>query len=338
MAIGIFGFYSAMTIFIVPHMSLGAELTSDYHDRSRIFGIRHVVWTVGSILSLAGMALLSQAKAEGSAAVRETAFYLAIGVAIATAAMVAFAAIRLRERPEFQGRGGDKPFSAFADVWRNPHARLLVIVTLVENLGAATIGILTVYVAQYIVGRLDLAPVFILCYMIPSAASAPLWIPVSRRFGKKRLWIFSMLLTGFSFGGMFFLGEGDTLLIGALAASAGLAAGAGGTVSPSIQADVIDYDEYVTGERKEGAYFSAWNFVFKTAFGVTLMLTGYVLELAGYVPNAEQTETVKTALLSLYALYPFVCYMIGAAIFSRFSLDEEEHKMIRLELDRRAQL
>ena len=107
-------------------------------------------------------------------------------------------------------------------------------------------------------------------------------------------------------------------------------------VSPSIQADVIDYEEYVTGERKEGAYFSAWNFVFKTAFGITLMLTGWVLELAGYVPNVEQTETVKTALLSLYALYPFVCYMIGAAIFSRFSLGEEEHREIRAELDRRA--
>jgi GPH family glycoside/pentoside/hexuronide:cation symporter len=172
--------------------------------------------------------------------------------------------------------------------------------------------------------------------MIPSATSTPLWIPLSRRFGKKRLWLFAMILTAFSFGGMFFLGEGDTVLIMILAASAGLAAGAGGTVSPSIQADVIDYDEYVTGERKEGAYFSAWNFVFKTAFGVTLMLTGYVLEFAGYVPNAEQTETVKTALLSLYALYPFVCYMIGAAVFSRFSLGEEEHRTMRDELDRRA--
>ena len=34
MGVGVFGFYSAMTIFIVPHMSLGAELTADYHDRS----------------------------------------------------------------------------------------------------------------------------------------------------------------------------------------------------------------------------------------------------------------------------------------------------------------
>ncbi|MFT6644502.1 MAG: Na+/melibiose symporter-like transporter, partial [Patiriisocius sp.] len=40
MAVGVIGFYSAMTIFIVPHMSLGPELTSNYHERSRLYGLR----------------------------------------------------------------------------------------------------------------------------------------------------------------------------------------------------------------------------------------------------------------------------------------------------------
>ncbi len=335
MAVGVFGFYSAMTIFIVPHMSLGAELTNDYHDRSRIFGVRHIGWTIGSILALAGMALLIRAEGISSEASRDTASQLAIGVALFTAVLVGWAAVRLRERPEFQGRGAEHPFRAFADVWKNPHARLLLAVTLVENLGGATIGILTLYVAQYVVGAPDLAPVFILCYMVPSFASVPLWLPISRRVGKKRLWLSSMVLTAFSFGGMFFLGQGDTLLISALAISAGVAAGAGGTIAPSIQADVIDYDEYCTGERKEGTYFAAWNFVFKGSFGLTLMLTGYVLQLSGYQPNQEQTEAVKLALRSLYGLFPFACYLGAALLFSRFRLDEAEHTRIREALAKR---
>ena len=43
-----------MTIFFVPHMALGAELSNDYHERSRLFGLRRV-FTFGSILSLATM-------------------------------------------------------------------------------------------------------------------------------------------------------------------------------------------------------------------------------------------------------------------------------------------
>ncbi len=336
MAVSIFGFYSAMTIFIVPHMSLGAELTTDYHDRNRLFGIRHISWTLGSTLSLAAMALLISVEAESGAAVRQSAFQLGVGAALATASMLGFAAWFLRERPEFQGRGAQRPFAAFADVWKNQHARLLLIVTLVENLGGATIGILTLYIAQYIVGRPQLAPVFILCYMVPSIASVPLWIPISRRIGKKRLWVLAQTLTALSFGGMFFLQQGSVWLISMLAASAGVAAGAGGTVSPSIQADVIDFDEYNTGERKEGAYFSAWNFVFKSAFGITLMFTGYVLQFSGFQPNVEQTDTVKLALKTLYAIYPCVCYGVGALLLSRFSLNEDEYAVLRTELDRRS--
>ena len=60
------------------------------------------------------------------------------------------------------------------------------------------------------------------------------------------------------------------------------------------------------------------------------------LDLAGYVPNQPQTETVKTAILALYALFPLVCYLIGTLIFMRFSLGEEEHRRIRAALDARA--
>ena len=75
---------------------------------------------------------------------------------------------------------------------------------------------------------------------------------------------------------------------------------------------------------------------FPGQIGVTLFLTGWVLTLSGFQPNVEQTETAKLALLSLYALYPLVCYLIGTVIFMRFGLDEKEHTRIRHELDRRA--
>ena len=66
------------------------------------------------------------------------------------------------------------------------------------------------------------------------------------------------------------------------------------------------------GTSVEGAYFAAWNFVFKASFGVTLMLTGFVLSWSGFVPKAEQTETVKLSLRTLYAIYPLVCFVGGA--------------------------
>ena len=336
MTVGIFGFYSAMTIFIVPHTSLGAELTPDYFDRNRIFGVRHAGWMLGSAAAVGGMYMLIGARQESVEAVRDVAAELAVFVSIVTALTLAFTGLRLRERPDFQGRGARHPYGAFADVLRNPHARLLIIVYFVENLGAATISVLALYIAEYVIGAPELAPMLILSYMIPSIVSVPLWIPVSRLIGKKRLWLASMLLTGVSFGAMIFFGEGDILGICVFSALAGFSAGAGGTIAPSIQADVIDFDEYRTGERKEGAYFATWNLVYKSSTGITFLLAGLVLQVSGFVPNLEQTEDVKWALRTLFAGFPFVCYMVGSAIFSRFSLGEEEYARIRAELDRRA--
>ena len=104
------------------------------------------------------------------------------------------------------------------------------------------------------------------------------------------------------------------------------AAGCGGTVGPSIQGDVIDYDEFLTGERKEGSYFSAWSFVQKSATGVMLLLTGFVLQVVephangpgGEVPillySAERDEvrrangrsnySTRESLLTLCRLFP----------------------------------
>ena len=110
--------------------------------------------------------------------------------------------------------------------------------------------------------------------LVASIGFVPIWLPLSRRFGKKQLWIFSMLLTGVAFGGMFFLHENSIFLISVLAFLAGTAASCGAMVGPSIQADVIDYDEYLTGERKEGSYSAAGALVGKAAGALVVAAVG----------------------------------------------------------------
>lgn len=333
MGIAVLLFFTSMTAFVVPHTSLGAELSTSYHERTKIFGLRHMLWNSGSLLALIAMHQLIVGHN-----VRQTAFVISILAAAVTAALILWMFFALKERPEFQGRGESNPFVAFTDVLKNKYALLLLIVFFIESLGGATIGILTPYIAEYIVGRPDKTVIYILLYLIPSVLSVPLWVPLSRRIGKKAMWLFSMVVTGFGFGSMFFLfyleEAASDILISVLALICGLGAGSGAVVAPSIQADVIDYDEYLSGKRKEGTYFATWNFVFKSATGITLMLTGFVLSASGFVPNVEQNDTAKLALLTLYAIFPLVCYTVGAMIFNQFKLDESVYKTIRSSLDK----
>ena len=342
MMIAILSFYSAITLFNVPHMALGAELSEDYHERTRLFGVRHIGFTVGSILSLVSMSLLISEENSPTGDVRELAGNLAFLAVAAMSLMIFFSVSRLKENPEFQNRVNKNPFKAFRDVWVNPHAKILIIVLFIENLGGAVIGVLTLYVTQYIVEAPAWAPLIIFAYMLPSALSVPLWIPLSKRFGKIRLWVFSLALTGISFGGIFIIPFLDSvterlivMFIGATLG--GMAAGCGGAIGPSVKGDVIDYDEYLTGERKEGSYFAALNFVFKSATGIMLLVTGFVLQFSGFIPNQPQTMEVKIALISLYGLVPLVFYSLGAYLLhKKFTFGEKEHAAIKQQIKERA--
>ena len=84
-------------------------------------------------------------------------------------------------------------------------------------------------------------------------------------------------------------------------------------VGPSVQADVIDYDEYETGERKEGTYFSVWNFVRKCASGVIGWLTGVTLQIVGFEPNGQETEETLRGLRYLIGGVPAALVLAGTS-------------------------
>ncbi|MEE4300526.1 MAG: glycoside-pentoside-hexuronide (GPH):cation symporter [Pseudomonadales bacterium] len=329
MGFAIVGFYAIMTLVNVPHQSWGAELSPDYHERTRVFGARLLLLNLGAFTAVGCLILIVR-----SEDVRGTVFLLAASIAACTAAAVIWSALRLQERAELQGRGPQAVLGAYRDILGNPHARLLLLVFFIESLGGATIGVLTPYMADYVIGGISF-PLVVGTYMIAQTLSVPVWTPLSRVFGKKALWLFSMLVTAFGFGAFFLVGAGDHTMTYVLAAVVGAAAGCGNVIAPSVQSDIVDWDEWKTGERKEGGYFAGFNFVQKSAAGVTIMLTGFVLQLAGYVPNVEQTEASQLAIRSLYALFPLTCYLIGAILFLRFSLGEAEHDLIRGELEAR---
>ena len=63
--------------------------------------------------------------------------------------------------------------------------------------------------------------------MSSSLASVPVWLWLSRRYGKKRVWLCAMLGTAFSFGATMLAGEGDVALLCVLMTTAGISAGCG---------------------------------------------------------------------------------------------------------------
>jgi GPH family glycoside/pentoside/hexuronide:cation symporter len=321
---------TASTCFWVPHAALGMELTPDYHDRTRLFAYKYILTAVGLACGLGGVFLVRTAGEP-----RAMALTVSLSGGVLVAGMILYAAMRVPERPEFQGRGARRVGHAVRDVFRNPHGRLLALVYGLETFGTASIGTLAPYVMEYVVDAPGLTEVFIGMYVVPALAFVPIWVKLSRRVGKKRLWIAAMMATTVAYAMMFFIGSESYTILFVIVVLLGAGSGCGQVIAPSVQADVIDYDEYLTGERKEGAYVAIWNLLRKAPAGITAMITGFVLQAVGFVPNVEQSEETKTALLALIGLLPATCYALATLLFSRFRLDQAEHDRITRVLEER---
>ena len=318
-------------MFYVPYYALGVELSKDHHERTRIFGIHKMMAGPGLLLGLAVFySLVSSDSPRG----------LALGLALALAGIGALLTIGgiapLQERAENQGRGGKGIFSAIADVFRNPHARILLSMYAIESFGGATGGLLALYVMQYVVHLPEsYTIVILLLHLVPSFMLAPLWIYLSKRIGKRRLWAISTGIAATSWFFPSFLGEGMIVLWGMMAFVNGTTSGLAQVIGLSVKADVIDYDELVTGERREGAYLAVWTFVWKSMGGVLAIVLGFALQLVGFEPNVEQSQATQRVILGLYGFLPSACYWIGLVLLMRFRLNEAEHAEIRRQLDER---
>jgi GPH family glycoside/pentoside/hexuronide:cation symporter len=329
MAVALLLYETASTAFFVPHGAIGVELTPNYHERTRLFGYSHMIGAVGMLLGLGSLQLMNMAEDK-----RAFAFDLSLLAGILVAGIVLWSTWRLPERVDYQGRGGTRLLRSFTDVARNPHARLLLVIFAIETFGAASIGMLVPYLVEYVIPMKALMVPLLLTYTIPQFALTPLWIHLSRRFGKKQLWLGSMLLSAVAFGALFGVQENGPL-IWIVAFGIGVAGGCGAVVAPAIKADVIDYDEFRTSERKEGAYLAIWNLVRKGSASVTAFVTGWVLQLVGFEPGAEQTEETRFALRALFSLLPAACYALGTVLLARFAFNEREHAEVRAALDAR---
>lgn len=325
----LFAYYTAFTAWFVPHQSLGAELTDDHHDRTRVFALRHVFFMVGIFIAFAAMQAIRGA---GDPEGRVAGLTLALAVVSALALLVPPAIVG--ERPELQGRVPEHPVRAFGDVLANPHARLLLFVWFIEMTALGTQGVLSPYVMIYLVQRPDLIGIAPAALVVGSISGAPLWVALARRFGKRGVWRTSMVGAALSFGAMAFLGPDRLGLLVVLLLLGGATSGAGLAIGPSVLADVIDDDESRTGSRKEGVYSAALGFAMKAGQGGIILLVGFLLEASGFRPNVKQPTEVLFAIKLLLAGVPFVAYLAGSILFGRFTLDEAAHARIQEALRR----
>jgi GPH family glycoside/pentoside/hexuronide:cation symporter len=240
-----------------------------------------------------------------------------------------------RIKETFSGDSKDDPGRGFFSVFQNRPFLILITAFAISAFGSNLPATLILYYVEYVL-KAPNAEGFLLIYFLTGILFLPLWIIISRKVGKKRAWIISMSINTGSFLGVFFLGPGDAVIYGVLILLSGIGFGAGLVLPSSIQADVIDYDQLLTGQRREGRYIGLWSIAKKMSAALGVGIGLLLLGNAGYSPNIAQGESTVMMLRVLYALIPCICNILAIAIICFYPITEKRHARIRREIENRA--
>ena len=318
------------TVVEVPYESLGPEITFDYHQRTALFGWRDGSLIAGTLLAASSPALVTQIFHLSPSPTDARFKFFCISVMYAPLVVVFcwWCVYAIREyRPDLEPvRPGFT--DGFRQVIMNRPFMILLLSYTIAAFGSNLPATLILYYVEYVL-QSELAEVFLVLYFVTGIFFLPGWVFLAKKIGKKNAWILSMAVNTGAFAGVFFLGPGDAALYGILVFFSGIGFGATIAIPSAMQADVIDYDELLTGERREGHYIGLWSITKKLAAALGVGVALSLLGAAGYDPKTEQSEDVILMLKILYALVPSLCNILGILIALAYPLNSRIHEDIR---------
>ena len=295
------------TMLLMPHQAWAAELSSDYHQRSRINGYREAAAVLGTVAALVLPVL-------GGGDQRQALFILALFILVLTPVTVLLAVSRTPDRVKAEG-----PRLPVKEAWRalaqNAPFRQLAVSYLLNGIAnglPATLFVLYVTNVLALSFESAVGPLLLL-YFFAAIVGVPLWIWLSKRLGKLKAWLLSMALASIGFAPAAFLGAGDVILFGIICVVTGIALGGEQILPPAIQADVVDYDTLKSRRRRAGLYFALWGMVTKLALAVSAGLAFPLLEVAGF---DQESGDGLLALALLYGALPIAFKLVAMALIT----------------------
>ena len=314
------------TLVSVPYYALSAELTYDYDERTSLISIRMIFTVLGYILGAA--ATTAVAGMFMNMGWSKTAAYSGMGaifgvVAVITMLVTTFG-VKETPRPDLLP-AKMRLKEQLGHVFKNrPFVQYMIMSTIIS----ISFTLLTALLPYYITYQLLMAEQlsFIMLVLLGTIAIFLIpWRMASKKLNKGPAYALGLFIASIAIVATFFLPQGPTPWIYAIAFVAGLGFSAQYVFPWSMIPDVIEVDAVKSGERHEGIYFGVNAFLGKITGAVGIAVAGWALDLFGYVPDAVQTARALFGIRFFYAIVPVIAFMIALPLLIWYPITREKH-------------
>ena len=328
-------YYLGYSLFSVPHVALGTEMTDDYGARAglmahRTFFIYCSTFVVGSGAPALVAFLGSDRQAYGQMA-QAASILIGVTLLLATigtsgAKLTRPSGYRLAFKQWARSIAANRPFF------------VILVVQMLFQVARGFRGASGLFFMVFILLRDESAlALYGLGTGIAGLSVVPLFASALQRIERRPLLVVTMIVYALAAASWLLAGPEESILIFVLrSVVTGIAASGSTLVAMAMFTDTIEYDRLRSGQRREGVYVGAFEFMQTTAFALGPLLAGFAFSAAGLVPGigdaALQPATALLMIKLVMALAPAACCAIGVLLLGAYRLDR-----LTLENARKAQ-
>ena len=343
-------FYLGLTIFSVPFVAMGYEISDDFHERTQIMAVSQFIGQFAWVIAPWFWVILYNPEwfPDGAASgVRE----LSVWVAIPCSLFAMIPAFFLKSKstldredflpitPAYVGKSVVNIFTSALEAFKIKQFKKIAFATFLIFNSFNIIASFTFLIIVHYMFNSDPA----------SAGSWPaihgsvgalftsfLVIPIinwmAKTLGKKKAFIIaqSISIIGYILFWFLFVPGKPYLFIYALPFHS-FGIGSLFTIMMSMTADICDLDELNTGKRREGVLGAVYWWMVKFGFGIAALLSGSILWFVGFDAEAV-SESAVTGMRIFYSVLP-IAGVIGAILIMKdYDLTEEKSQEISKKL------
>ena len=339
-----------MSCFNMPWVSLGSEMTPDYHERTAVMSVKNAIQKIPELAMFVAAQFTTLAVFRGADGKPDILLGAQVYTSILGAIMVAlsfaiffmvreryYAAVVVKQREKVPFR--DTLYRTLA----NRPFRMLLGTMLAYGMATAMVGLLGYYATVYYVCKGDVAAgaqwnsLMGVSGMVMGLAGIPFAGWLARRHGKRNALAVVLLLAIGAFIGDWFFYNPELPWLQLLASGCVAFTGAGfWTLYGSAMADVVDHDELETGQRREGSFAACQSWISKVGLALGNGASGWVLQFTGFDAKLPvQSEEALFLIRVLLSGIPAVGLAIALVVILRFQLTEQRMNDIRVGLELR---
>jgi GPH family glycoside/pentoside/hexuronide:cation symporter len=349
-------FYLGLTIFSVPYVAMGYEMSDDFHERTDIMAIAQWIgqwaWVIAPWF---WVVMYDPTWFEGGAAEATRSLAIWVGIICGLLAMIPAFFIKSESTKDdktltpltLKTIGGSlkEIIDNFKEAFKIPVFRKLCFSTFLIFNAFNTVAGFSFFIVVYYLFQGDAAAAGLWPTLLGSIGALvttflviPIVAKISKTLGKKKAFLVSQGISVIGYLMLWFLfipGKPYMFLFALPFFSFGI--GSLFTLMMSMTSDVIDIDELNTGKRREGVFGAIYWWMVKFGFAIAGLLTGAIMALVGFVPDAENTEASITGIRLFYSGLPIVGTLGAMWIMNSYDLTEERSLEISTELAKRKQ-